>query len=86
MLCNDNVSIEYSFCVTAESLLFAGLGGNQGTEAQIYDQYGMYFLTLTVMDWVDVSSRRQYHDIVMDSLKFLYSKCFANQRLAPTMT
>jgi REP element-mobilizing transposase RayT len=29
-----------------------------------------YFLTFTVVDWVDVFSRKVYRDIVIDSLKF----------------
>ena len=40
------------------------------TGYQIDDQYGMYFLTFTVVDWVDVFSRKQYRDIIIDSLKF----------------
>ncbi|MBS1778907.1 MAG: transposase [Bacteroidetes bacterium] len=37
---------------------------------QIYDQHGTYFLTLTVVDWVDVFSRKVYRDIIMDSLAY----------------
>jgi len=40
------------------------------TGYQIDDQNGMYFLTFTVVDWVDVFSRKTYRDIVMDSLLF----------------
>jgi len=40
------------------------------TGYQIYDQYGMYFLTFTVVDWVDVFTRKLYRDIVIDSLNY----------------
>ena len=39
------------------------------TGYQIYDQSGMYFLTFTIVDWVDVFSRKLYRDIVLESLK-----------------
>ncbi|MDR3680382.1 MAG: transposase [Flavipsychrobacter sp.] len=38
------------------------------TGYQIYDQHGMYYLTFTVVDWVDVFSRKCYRDILIDSL------------------
>jgi REP element-mobilizing transposase RayT len=31
---------------------------------------GIYFITFTVVDWVDVFTRRIYKDILVDSLKF----------------
>jgi len=37
---------------------------------QIYDQSGAYFLTFQVVDWVDIFSRRQYRDVVVDSLNY----------------
>jgi len=36
---------------------------------KITRQHGLYFLTFTVVGWVDVFSRQQYRDIVIDSLK-----------------
>ncbi|MCP9762702.1 REP-associated tyrosine transposase [Lacihabitans soyangensis] len=36
----------------------------------IRNQEAMHFLTLTIVDWVDVFSRKIYRDIVIDSLKF----------------
>ncbi len=36
-----------------------------------------YFLTLTVVDWIDVFTRKAYCDILIDSLKF----CVKNKRL-----
>jgi REP element-mobilizing transposase RayT len=36
----------------------------------IRNQEAMHFLTFTIVDWVDVFSRKIYRDIVIDSLKF----------------
>jgi REP element-mobilizing transposase RayT len=40
------------------------------TGYQVYNQDGTYFLTCTVVDWVDIFSRKRYRDIVLDSLLF----------------
>ena len=37
---------------------------------QIYNQAGLYYLTLQVIDWVDVFSRKSYRDIVINSLDY----------------
>ena len=37
---------------------------------QIYDPAATYFLTLQVVDWVDVFTRRSYRDVVVESLAF----------------
>ena len=37
---------------------------------KIHNQKGIYFLTLTVVGWVDVFTRATYRDIVLDSLKY----------------
>lgn len=37
---------------------------------KIYDQQGVYFVTCTVHQWVDVFTRNEYKDIVIDSLKY----------------
>ena len=37
---------------------------------KITDQHGLNFLTLTVVDWVDVFIRKQYKDILLDSLRY----------------
>ncbi|MEN0045512.1 MAG: transposase [Bacteroidota bacterium] len=37
---------------------------------KIIDQYGLNFLTLTVVDWVDIFIRKSYKDIIIDSLKY----------------
>jgi REP element-mobilizing transposase RayT len=37
---------------------------------QINDQSKAHFITATVVDWVDVFSRKIYKDILIDSLDF----------------
>jgi putative transposase len=37
---------------------------------KIIDQHGLNFITMTVVDWVDVFVRKQYKDIVIESLKY----------------
>ncbi len=41
-----------------------------GDRYKIEDQHASYFLTITVIYWIDVFSRREYRDIVVDSLNF----------------
>jgi hypothetical protein len=40
-----------------------------GLKNKIYSEY-KYFLTLTVVDWVDVFTKPVYKHIIVDSLKF----------------
>ncbi|MGZ3757111.1 MAG: REP-associated tyrosine transposase [Mucilaginibacter sp.] len=44
---------------------------------KFYDQDRPYFVTFTVVNWIDVLTRRDYKDILVDSLKF----CMANKGL-----
>jgi putative transposase len=44
----------------------------------IDDQNAVYYLTLTVQEWVDVFSRKRYKDIVIDSLQH----CMQNKGLS----
>ncbi len=37
---------------------------------KIYDQFGCYFLTLSVVDWVDVFTRKEYREILIESLRY----------------
>lgn len=37
---------------------------------QIHDQYAVYFVTFTVHQWVDVFTRNEYKDILLESLRF----------------
>ncbi len=39
-----------------------------GSTYKIYDQQGMYFITSTVVQWIDVFTRRSYADIIINSL------------------
>jgi len=41
---------------------------------RINDQHGMYFITCTVHQWVDVFSRKEYRDILLDSIRFCQEK------------
>jgi REP element-mobilizing transposase RayT len=40
------------------------------TGYQIKDQRALYYLTIQVVDWIDVFTRQTYRDIVIDSLEF----------------
>ncbi len=37
---------------------------------QIKDQAAVYYLTLQVVEWVDVFTRQRYRDIVTDSFNY----------------
>ena len=37
---------------------------------KIRDQRGLNYLTLTVVGWIDIFSRKKYRDIIIDSIKF----------------
>lgn len=41
-----------------------------GYKYKIHDQSKAYYLTFTVVQWVDVFSRKTYTDIVIDSLRY----------------
>lgn len=41
-----------------------------GDKYFITDQQSRYFLTLTVIHWIDVFSRREYRDIIVDALNY----------------
>jgi REP element-mobilizing transposase RayT len=40
------------------------------TGYQIKEQDQLYFITLQVVDWVDVFTRQVYRDIVIENLKY----------------
>ncbi len=40
------------------------------TGYQIDDQFATYFLTLSVVDWVDIFTRSRYRDIIIDSFDY----------------
>ena len=37
---------------------------------KIHDPSGMYYMTMSVVGWIDIFSRQRYRDIVIDSLKY----------------
>ena len=37
---------------------------------KIFDQHEIYFLTLTVVRWIDIFSRREFKDLLVDSLTY----------------
>ena len=41
---------------------------------KIRDEFGVYYLTFAVVEWIDVFSRKIYADIVLDGLKFCIEK------------
>lgn len=41
-----------------------------GFAYKIHDQNGVYFITCTVVQWVDVFTRREYADIIVASLRY----------------
>ena len=43
----------------------------------INDQNAVYFLTFTIVDWVDVFTRKQYKNVITDSLNY----CIGNKGL-----
>ena len=40
----------------------------------IHDQQAIYFMTFTVVGWIDIFTRQAYRDIVIDSLKYCQQK------------
>jgi putative transposase len=41
-----------------------------GHAYRVYDQQGIYFITFTVHQWVDVFTRRLYSDILLENLRY----------------
>lgn len=39
-----------------------------GDQYRIKDQHACHFLTLTVIHWIDIFTRVEYKDIIVDSL------------------
>jgi putative transposase len=60
-----------------------------GDRYKIADQNSIYFLTLTVVDWIDVFTRKEYRHIIVDSLIYcqqrkglvLYAWCLMSNHL-----
>lgn len=45
-----------------------------GSRYRISDQYATHFITCTIVDWVDVFTRRECRELVVDSLNFCVDK------------
>ena len=41
---------------------------------KIFDQGGMYYVSFAVVEWVDVFTRKEYRELVIDSLKYCQEK------------
>ena len=37
---------------------------------KVRDRQGLYFVTVTIVDWVDLLTRPVYKDVIVDSLKY----------------
>jgi putative transposase len=37
---------------------------------KIRDQQGIYFITFAVVEWIDVFTRKEYSNIVIESLRY----------------
>ena len=56
---------------------------------KIEDQNGLYFLTMTIVEWIDLFTRPVYKDIVIESLKYcqkekgleIYAYCIMSNHL-----
>ncbi len=48
-----------------------------GDKYSISDKVGCYFVTFTVIHWIDIFSRKEYRDIIVDSLNY----CIAEKGL-----
>ena len=50
------------------------LNYKMSTGYQVYDQHRIYYLTFSVVDRVDIFTRKVYKDIIIDSLKYCVSE------------
>ena len=41
---------------------------------KIFDEGGMYYVSFAVVEWVDVFTRKDYRDIVIESLQYYQKK------------
>ena len=48
-----------------------------GDKYLISDKAGSYFVTFTVIHWIDIFSRKEYRDIIVESLNY----CIAEKSL-----
>ena len=43
---------------------------NMSRKYKIRDQEKLYFATLTIVEWIDLFTRQEYRDIVLNSLRY----------------
>jgi len=48
-----------------------------GSKYQISDQHAPYFITCTVIHWIDLFTRKDYNDVIVDSVNY----CIENKNL-----
>jgi len=48
-----------------------------GDSYKIVNQHGIYFLTLTVVEWVDLFTRKDYSLIVVDALNYCHQQKYS---------
>ena len=52
-----------------------------GDKYLITDQHATYFLTFTIVEWIDIFTRKDYKPIIVDSLNYCIAhkgmECFA---------
>ncbi len=41
---------------------------------KFHNQNGLYFITITVVEWIDVFTRKTYKDIIVDSMNYVIDK------------
>lgn len=82
----------YASCLVTScllSLLTLLIRADMSRKYKVRDQSKLYFVTCTVVQWVDVFTRRHYKDLVLDSLRYciehkgleLYAYCLMTSHL-----
>lgn len=48
---------------------------------KFHDPAGVYFISFATVDWIDVLTRQNYKDVIVESLRYCQAKkayCFTN--------
>ena len=70
-MCENSIfNAAYDAKIIRSSYLALKSASMSGDRYHIQNQQGLYFITPTVIQWVDVFSRREYRDIIVDSLNY----------------
>lgn len=59
-------SLGHELAITPKTIYFRP----QNMRYKVLDQNGLNFLTLTIVEWIDIFTRPVYKDIIIDSLRF----------------